>query len=355
MLLSHRLKYLIAYAIPFVIFLSLYLQGVYSYLALATIFGLLPLSELFLTGTKGNLNKIERAIVKEDRLYDILLYGMVPVQYGLLFYYLYHIGDPTLLPYERVGMTIAMGISCGVLGINVAHELGHRSTKFEQNLSKALLLTSLYMHFFIEHNRGHHKHVSTDDDPASSRLGEWVYAFWVRSAIGGWLSAWKLEAERLEKKKQSVFSLRNEMLVFQLIQVAFVLLIFALFDSQTTLYFFYVAMIGFLLLETVNYIEHYGLRRKKDGEFYQRTLPAHSWNSNHPIGRLVLFELSRHSDHHYIANRKFQTLRHFEESPQMPTGYPGMMLLSLVPPLWFLVMHRKLDRLRATSLGSALA
>jgi len=355
MLLIHRLKYLTAYAIPFSVFLSLYLKGEYSYIALAFAFGFIPLVELFFSGSEKNLNKIEQAIVKEDRLYDLLLYGMVPVQYGLLFYFLYSIGNPDLLMYEKVGMTIAMGISCGVLGINVAHELGHRSTRFEQTLSKLLLLTSLYMHFFIEHNRGHHKHVSTDDDPASSRFGEWVYTFWFRSAIGGWLSAWKLEAERLGKKNQTVFSLQNEMLILQLIQIAFVGLIFAVFVWQATLYFFMVAVFGFLLLETVNYIEHYGLRRKKEGEFYQRTLPAHSWNSNHPVGRLVLFELSRHSDHHYIANRKFQTLRNFEESPQMPTGYPGMLLLSLVPPLWFLVMHRKIDSLRATALGSALA
>jgi alkane 1-monooxygenase len=354
MLLFHRLKYLTAYSVPLLVFLSIYLKGDFSFLAAIVLFGFVPLIELFLSGTEKNLDKVEQAIVKEDRLYDLLLYGMVPVQYGLLFFYLYSITDPMLVLSEKIGMTIAMGISCGVLGINVAHELGHRSTKFEQTLSKMLLLTTLYMHFFIEHNRGHHKHVSTDDDPASSRLGEWVYTFWFRSTIGGWLSAWKLEAERLGKNGQSAFSLQNEMLILQLIQVAFTALIFAIFGLQGLGYFLIVAVFGFLLLETVNYIEHYGLRRKKEGEFYQRTLPAHSWNSNHPIGRL-LFELSRHSDHHYIANRKFQTLRNFEDSPEMPTGYPGMLLLSLVPPLWFLVMHRKLDTLRATPLGSALA
>lgn len=353
--LLHRLKYLIAYAIPFSVFLSIYLKGEYSFIALAFTFGFIPLVELFFSGSEKNLDKLEQAIVKEDRFYDLLLYGIVPVQYGLLFYYLYSIGNLDLLMYEKVGMTIAMGISCGVLGINVAHELGHRSTRFEQTLSKLLLLTSLYVHFFIEHNRGHHKHVSTDDDPASSRFGEWVYTFWFRSAAGGWLSAWKLEAERLGKKNKPVFSLQNEMLILQLIQITFIGLIFTVFGWQATLYFIMVAVFGFLLLETVNYIEHYGLRRKKDGEFYQRTLPAHSWNSNHPVGRLVLFELSRHSDHHYIANRKYQTLRNFEESPQMPTGYPGMLLLSLVPPLWFLVMHRKLDSLRTTPIGTALA
>ncbi len=355
MLSTHRLKYFAAYSIPLSVFLSLYVQGVFSFFALLFSFGFIPFVELFFSGSEHNLSKIEQAIVKEDRLYDLLLYGMVPVQYALLIYYLICIGNPDLLLYEKVGLTMSMGISCGVLGINVAHELGHRSTKFEQTLSKLLLLTSLYMHFFIEHNRGHHKHVSTDKDPASSRRGESVYNFWFRSAIGGWLSAWKLEFERLTKKGKSKYSLENEMLLFQLIQLSFLVVIYLAFGTQVLLYFIAIAVFGFLLLETVNYIEHYGLRRKKEGEFYQRTLPAHSWNSNHPIGRLVLFELSRHSDHHYIANRKFQTLRNFEESPQMPTGYPGMMILSLISPLWFYVMHKKIDSLRKTKLGNALA
>jgi len=351
----HRLKYFTALSVPLSVFLSIYLKGYYSFTALIFLFGVIPIMELFFSGTEKNLSKIEQAIVKKDPLYDIILYIMVPIQYGLLGYYLYTMKTADLMLFEIIGITLAFGFSSGVLGINVAHELGHRNTKFEQTLSKLLLLTTLYMHFFIEHNRGHHKHVSTDDDPASSRVGEWVYTFWFRSTIGGWLSAWKLEFERLDKKKQSRFTLKNEMLVFQLIQLAFVSVIFFVFGWQTTLYFLITSIIGFLLLETVNYIEHYGLRRKKEGEFYQRTLPAHSWNSNHPIGRLVLFELSRHSDHHYIANRKFQVLRNFEESPQMPTGYPGMLLVALVPPLWFWIMHRKIDSLRNTPLGSALA
>ena len=114
------------------------------------------------------------------------------------------------------------------------------------------------------------------------------------------------------------------------------------------------AVYGFLLLETVNYIEHYGLRRKKN-EFgaWEKTLPIHSWNSNHAFGRILLFELTRHSDHHYIANRPYQTLRHFDESPQMPTGYPGMMVISLIPPLWFYIMGKEIKKLKARDLTLA--
>jgi alkane 1-monooxygenase len=156
------------------------------------------------------------------------------------------------------------------------------------------------------------------------------------------MSAWHLEKERLDKEHKAFWSWDNEMLRLQLIQIVFVATIGFAFGLTVMTYFILSAVIGFLLLETVNYIEHYGLRREKNGKRYERTLPIHSWNSNHPLGRLILLELSRHSDHHYMANRKYQILRHFDESPLMPTGYPGLMLLSLFPPLWFYVMHREL-------------
>lgn len=349
-----KFKYFAAYLSPLVVFISLYLGGYFSYFALIFLFGFLPFLELFLNPTKENFSEAEEEIVKYDQWYDFVIYSMLPIQYALLGYFLYQIGDSSLMVYEKVGMTLAYGMAAGVLGINVAHELGHRNSKYEQFMSKLLLLTSLYMHFFIEHNRGHHKHVSTDNDPASSRWGEWVYFFWFRSSIGGWLSAWQLEADRLKRQQKAVLSIHNEMIIYQLIQAALLLLIFFSLGGVVVLCFIGGATVGFLLLETVNYIEHYGLRRKKKGSYYERTLPIHSWNSNHPIGRLLLFELSRHSDHHFIANRKYQTLRHFDESPQMPTGYPGMMLLSLIPPLWFWVMHQKIEKYKTSQMGVAL-
>ncbi len=350
----YKFKYFAAYLSPIVVFISLYFGGYMSYFALIFLFGFLPFLELFLHPSQKNMSEAEEDIAKYDRWYDFVIYSMLPIQYALLGYFLYRINDPSLESYEMLGMILAYGLSAGVLGINVAHELGHRNTRYEQLMSKLLLLTSLYMHFFIEHNRGHHKHVSTDEDPASSRWGEWVYFFWFRSAIGGWLSAWRLETERLKRQHKAVVSIHNEMLIYQIVQLALVLTILFTLGWQIMLYFIAGATIGFLLLETVNYIEHYGLRRKKNGKYYERTLPIHSWNSNHPIGRLLLFELSRHSDHHFIANRKYQTLRHFDESPQMPTGYPGMMLLSLVPPLWFWVMHRRIENYKSSKMGVAL-
>ena len=333
------LKYLPIYVTPLVVVFSITSQNYWSYSTIVLMFGILPLAELFLKASQKNLNEVEEEIAKKDSLYDLLLYGLVPCQIGILILFLYYIGNEALPLGVKIGMTTAFGLSCGILGINAAHELGHRSSWYEQLMSKTLLLTTQYMHFFIEHNRGHHKNVATEEDPASSKIGELVYTFYFRSVCGGWWSAWQLEADRLKKAKQSFWSWHNEMLVFQFLQLGLLATIYFIFGLETLIFYLVAAMIGFLLLETVNYIEHYGLRREKNGGRYERTLPTHSWNSNHPLGRLILLELSRHSDHHFIANRKYQVLRHFDDSPQMPTGYPGMMILSLFPPLWFAVMN----------------
>jgi alkane 1-monooxygenase len=236
-----------------------------------------------------------------------------------------------------------MGLLCGIFGINVAHELGHRVDRFEQTLAKALLLTSLYMHFFTEHNKGHHKRVATPEDPSSARFGEPVYTFYFRTIVMSYVSAWHIANEECRKKRGTAFSVHNEMIRFQFLQIAFVALIGWYFGTSAVLAFLGAAFMGMLMLETVNYIEHYGLQRKlgASGQ-YERAMPHHSWNSDHVVGRLMLFELSRHSDHHYLASRKYQVLRHHDNAPQMPTGYPGMMLLALVPPLWFSIMHKKI-------------
>jgi alkane 1-monooxygenase len=348
------MKFSLAYITPLIVLFSLYTENYGAYTAVFVLFVIIPLIELFTKGSTDNLSKIEEELEKENKLYDWMLYGLVPLQYLILIYFLFQVSNESLSLSYKIGATTAYGIACGILGINAAHELGHRPTKHEQLMSKLLLLSTLYMHFFIEHNRGHHKNVSTDLDPASSRYGETVYAFYLRTIFGSYRSAWHLEAERIRKKQLPFWSLKNEMLVFQLIQMILIVLIGLVFGLTTLLFFIVGAFIGILLLETVNYIEHYGLRRKMNGNSYERTMPIHSWNSNHPLGRLILLELSRHSDHHYMASRKYQILRHFDESPQMPTGYPGMLLLSLVPPLWFKVMHKRIDGYKHTQMGVEL-
>lgn len=339
------LKYLSAFSIPLVAFFSLSSSGLWTLSAFLYSYFLIPALEFLFPSDETNIASAEEEIVKKDGAYDALVYAVVPVQYTLLIYFLFRMSSGTYQGIEYVGMISAMGISCGVLGINVGHELGHRTKGYERLMAQLLLLTSLYMHFYIEHNRGHHKNVSTPEDPSSARKGEPVYFFWGRSIVMAYLSAWRLEVDRLKSKGFAFLSFHNDMLKFQIVQLVFLVGIYYFFGWWAMLAFLMAALIGILQLETVNYIEHYGLsRNKSEGGRYERVMPRHSWNSNHVLGRLMLFELSRHSDHHYLASRKYQILRHHEDSPQMPTGYPGMMLLSLFPPLWFWIMNPRVKK-----------
>jgi len=351
------LKYLTVFTAVATGLISITQHGWLTFATPLYAFFLVPLFELFVPVDEKNLSAAEEEMIKNDPIYDFLVYAIVPLQWSMIILFLFTIQDPTLTTLEIIGRTLSLGVGCGALGINVAHELGHRVNKSEQLMAKILLLSSLYMHFFIEHNRGHHKNVSTDEDPASSRYGESLYAFIPRSMIMGYISAWKIEAKQMRKESRSVLSIHNEMIQYQFIQAGLLVAILLIFGLMPMLYFWIAATIGAISLEIVNYIEHYGLRRKKTGEnSYERTMPIHSWNSSHVLGRLMLFELSRHSDHHYKASRKYQVLKHYEEAPQMPTGYPGMMLLSTIPPLWFYVMHKRIDKLKAEGKeGLALA
>ena len=339
------LKYFLALTVPLLAYFSFNGTGIITYAPMIEAFLLIPILELFFKPNSNNLSNAEEEMAKEDKSYDMVLYLLVPVIYFLLWEFLISMRE-TLTFSDRLGRILSMGLVCGGYGINVAHELGHRNNKFEQFLSKTLLLSSLYMHFFIEHNRGHHKRVSTKEDPSSARYGENIFSFWIRSVFTGYISAWNIEFSRLKRLKKFKFSLENEMLRFQIIQVLFVSSIYFVYGTQITIYFLFAAVMGFLLLETVNYIEHYGLQRKINiNGKYERVQPFHSWNSNHPVGRIMLFELSRHSDHHFNASRKYQVLKNHDNSPEMPTGYPGMMILSLIPPLWFYIMNKRIKKI----------
>jgi alkane 1-monooxygenase len=193
------------------------------------------------------------------------------------------------------------------------------------------------------HNGGHHYLVATPDDPATARKNESLYMFWIRSHFGSYFLAWKLEFKRIKRLGMKKFCTGNRMIFYAISNVLVFFAIYVFFDWKTLLAFLGAATFGILLLETVNYIEHYGLLRKKINSRYERTSPQHSWNSDHPIGRLFLFNLSRHSDHHKNGSKKYHLLNSYAESPQMPTGYPGMMLLALIPPLWFRYMNKRIS------------
>jgi alkane 1-monooxygenase len=340
---ARSLKYtipLFVFALAIIAFMQ---HGIYCWLGLIYAWIIIPVAELFIKPDAGNMTAAEEELAKKDKVYDWMLYIAVILLYPALILFLFSMKEESLPAIDRIARILTMGLLCGTFGINVGHELGHRVNRFEKILAKASLLTSLYMHFYIEHNKGHHKHVATEEDPGSARLNEPVYIFYLRTLIFSYINAWRIANKDVYKKNKHFLSFSNEMIQMHLVQIAFVLIVLVMFGWVITLYYLAAAFIGILLLETVNYIEHYGLsRRKIGGGKYERAMPQHSWNSDHVIGRIMLFELSRHSDHHFLASRKYQILRHHENAPQMPTGYPGMMILSLFPPAWFYVMHRRM-------------
>ena len=342
------LKFTIApLSLAFFAYLSFSQRGMFTYSAFLYAYAIIPVLEFFLKNEERNLSEFEESLAQNNRIYDVVLYLSVGTHLLLLYMFLFSLQESGLQVYELIGRILSMGLLT-TFAINLGHELGHRKTKGEQFLAKAMLLTSLMMHFFIEHNRGHHKNVATLEDPSTARKGETVYAFWVRAIINEYFSAWRLEKKRLEVLKQPNFSLKNEMIQFELIQLAFLLFIIKIFGGFVCIAFIVNAAIAYVSFETVQYLEHYGLLREKNEEgHYKRVRAHHSWNSNHVFGRLMMFNLSRHSDHHYRASKKYQILKHHDDAPQLPTGYPGMMILSLFPPLWFRIMNTKLKALES--------
>lgn len=338
-----EIKYLSGYSIPAIAACSLLFPENWAFATLVFAFVCVPLAEWLLPQNHANVDTQEEIRLSQNRFYDLMLFLSVPVQWTIIGLFVWLIQHNTYTTLQLVGMTLSVGICSGVIGINIAHELGHRNSKIAQFSAWALLLSSLYMHFFVEHNHGHHRYVATPKDAATARKGQSLYSFWITSVWGSYWSAWRIQLNLLKKDGKNFLSPGNLMLWFQVSQFLLLGCIFAYGGYLALLCFAASALVGILLLETINYIEHYGLSRKevKPG-LYEKVLPSHSWNSDYTLGRIMLFELTRHADHHYKASRKYQILKSHSDSPYLPAGYPAMMLLSTIPPLWFKVMDKRI-------------
>ncbi len=342
------LKYLSILLLPVTVYISFTSSGWITYLPLIVFFGFVPAMELLFNPDKENFDKDQEKVEKENKLYTYILYAMIPIQLVFLYYFFLVIQEPELVFVDLVGRITAMGLMCGVIGINVGHELGHRNNRFDEFLGEILLLTSLNTHFLPYHNGGHHFNVATPNDAATARKNELLYVFWIRSHFMSYIQAWQIENKRMNESGRSVFHFQNRMIIYTLANIIVLGAIFFFVGWFGLVSFLSAAVFGILLLETVNYIEHYGLLREKN-EYgrYERVKRTHSWNSDHVVGKIMLFNLSRHSDHHYNGSKHYQLLKSLPESPQMPTGYPGMMLLSLFPPLWFKLMNKKIKQINS--------
>ncbi|BBZ25358.1 alkane 1-monooxygenase [Mycolicibacter hiberniae] len=320
------------------------------------IYVLLPTLDLWIGADGQNPPDEVMAALEEDKYYRYATYAYIPFQYATAIFgaYLFTASDLGWLGYDgslgwlgKIGVAFTAATVAGV-GINTAHELGHKREKLERWLAKITLAQVCYGHFYVEHNRGHHVRVATPEDPASARFGESFWEFLPRTVVGGIRSAWQLEAQRIRRTGKNPWNPRtwpdNDVVNALAMSVVFWGVMIAVFGVALLPYVVINAVYGASLLESVNYLEHYGLvRQKRDNGRYERCTPQHSWNSDHIVTNLFLYHLQRHSDHHANPTRRYQTLRSFDDSPNLPAGYGALIGVTYFPPLWRRLMdHRVL-------------
>jgi alkane 1-monooxygenase len=342
-----RYAWLLGLIVPTLPFLSWGLVeltglGVFWFYGPFLVFAIFPALDLLIGMDATNPPDSVIKWLEADRYYRWCTYAFIPLQYAGLVFACWMWSSGRLSTVEDIGLALTVGMVSGI-AINTAHELGHKRDSLERWLSRVALAQSGYGHFYIEHNRGHHVRVATPEDPASARLGESFYAFWPRTVSGSLRSAWHLERERLSRLGRRPLTIHNDILSAWAMTVLLFAALAIAFGPVVLPYLLLQALIGFSLLEVVNYLEHYGLlrRRREDGR-YERTRPEHSWNNNNVASNVLLYHLQRHSDHHANPLRRYQALRHFDEAPQLPTGYAGMIVLAMIPPLWRRAMDPRL-------------
>jgi alkane 1-monooxygenase len=306
------------------------------------VYGAGPLLDTLLGADRSNPPESAVPALERDRYYRRVTYALLPLLWAMFVLAAWFAATQPLPVHAQLALVLTTGM-VGGFGINLGHELGHKTTRLEQRLALLALAPTGYGHFCVEHNRGHHRHVATPQDCASARMGESIWRFLLREMPGAFVRAWQLEASRLRLRGLPVLSWHNDIVLAAAITASL--------WSALVLWLGW-AVLPFLLLAsfwanfqltTANYIEHYGLLRgrRPDGRLEPCT-PRHSWNSNHVFSNWALFHLQRHADHHAHPGRRYQSLRHFDDAPQLPSGYFAMFPVAYVPPLWFALMDRRL-------------
>lgn len=302
---------------------------------------IIPAIDALIGQDNNNPSTEDVQLLEQDPYYSRLVKTFIPLQYAANIYACYLVGRKQTSFIDKILLGISMGAINGI-AINTAHELSHKSNRLDHILSHLALVPSGYNHFRVEHPYGHHKRAATPEDPASSRMGETFYEFLPRTVIGSFHSAINIESNRLKRKGKTFWSKDNELLQGWGMSATFHVSMIKMFGVGILPYIATQALYGISLFEIINYIEHYGLLRQKDENGkYVRTMPEHSWNNNNIVTNLFLYQLQRHSDHHAYPTRPFQALRHFDEAPELPSGYASMLLPAMIPPLWFKIMDQR--------------
>jgi alkane 1-monooxygenase len=312
---------------------------------LLIMYGALTLLDYLVGRDTANTEDATTRPVWLTRFFQVLPLICVPLHFALLFYAAHFFVTAPLSAVGMLGWILSIGVISGIVAINVAHELIHKPTKLEQCAGGMLLSACAYGSFKIEHVMGHHLWVATDRDPSSAKQGESIYAFVPRAVWRNLQSAVHLQLQILHRKGVSFWSWRNELLCWSALTIGLSALFGALFGALGVVFFVGQALVAIINLELINYIEHYGLRRENEANGRpSKVTPMHSWNSAYFLTNAYLFQLQRHSDHHAAAGRRYQDLRHFDASPQLPGGYGAMILLSLIPPLWRYVIDKRIPK-----------
>lgn len=328
----------IGYVLPLAIVAGVRLGDAWTLLPVGLLYGALPLIDAFSGLNPANSGDEDEPSLSANRWFRLITWLWVPAQIGLIVWAMAFVtGEAS--PLERAGVTLSLGLTCGAVGITYAHELIHRSGRWERALGEVLLASVSYPHFAIEHVFGHHRYVATPRDPATARFGEGLYRFFPRTLWGSLASAWRIERARLAKRGRPMWSPANRFLRYGLTQATIFAAVWWTWGLGGVAAFAAQAGIAVALLETVNYIEHYGLVRRElaPGRF-EPVAPWHSWNSCHRVSNWVLINLARHADHHLVASKRYQALDHLHDAPQLPAGYGTMLVVAMVPPLWRRVM-----------------
>ena len=306
------------------------------------VYGVAPLLDTWLGTDRSNPPEDAVPALEADPYYRRVTFLLVPLLWAMFVFAAWFFATQPLPWHAALALVLTTGM-VGGFGINLGHELGHKKSRFEQRLALVALAPTGYGHFCIEHNRGHHRHVATAEDCASSRMGESIYRFVWREMPGAFVRAWRLEADRLRLRGLPVLSWHNDIVLAGTLTLALWAALAAWLGPQVLPFLLAASFWANFQLTTANYVEHYGLLRGTDADGrVERCTPRHSWNSNHVFSNWALFHLQRHADHHAHPARRYQSLRHFDDAPQLPNGYFAMFLVAYVPPLWFALMDRRL-------------
>ncbi|NVK22661.1 MAG: alkane 1-monooxygenase [Kangiellaceae bacterium] len=315
------------------------------YFSILFFFVLVPILDWIIGKDSLNVPEQESKRLSEQFYYQLLTLITLPIMLAVIIFGAIQFTSPQLHWLGQLGWILNIGIVGGVISINVAHELIHKNSQLERSIGGLLLSLVCYGGFKVEHVRGHHVNVSTPLDASSAKYNQSLYHFLPRAYRHNFTNAWKLEALRLKRKELSAWSFQNELVIWYFISFICATSCAVVWGWQGLLFFLGQSFVALTLLEIINYIEHYGLERQQDetGKF-ERVTHHHSWNSNYFLTNILLIQLQRHSDHHAFPKRRYQVLRHFDDSPQLPAGYATMVVIALFPALWRKIMNPIIDK-----------